>query len=277
MWDILSRAALLAEGFTSRMITDAVQSKTLVRARRDNYLPAGAADDVIRAVRVGGRLTCLSLLELLGVFVLANGRLHVHVPENAARLRSPHDRRRRLESRAERGVLLHWRRLSVDPGPSACATIVDALAHAVRCQTPRAAVATLDSALRLGLIMRWQLADVFRELPRRYAVIMSLVDPTAESGPESLMRLMLRGLADGVEAQVEIDGVGRVDFVVNGWLIVECDSVEFHVSREQFEADRERDLKAAMRGFTTFRPTANMIMYRPDEVIAALRALLSAH
>ena len=35
------------------------------------------------------------------------------------------------------------------------------------------------------------------------------------------MRLMLRGLGCQIEVQVVIPGVGRVDFVVDGWLIVE--------------------------------------------------------
>lgn len=277
MVDISSRASLRADGLSSRDITAAVRENRLIRGRRDNYLPGGTPEEIVRAVRVGGRLTCLSLLVLLGVFVLANDTLHVHVPENASRLRSPHARGRRLEARDHRGVILHWTRLSLSPGVSASVSIIDALSHAVRCQPPRAAIATIDSALRLGLLPSWQLGDVFELLPARFAVLARLVDPRSESGPETLMRLLLRALPCTAEIQVRLDGIGRVDFLVDGWLIIECDSVEFHVSREQFEADRERDLRAAIRGFTTFRPTANMIMHRPDEVLAAVRALLAAH
>jgi hypothetical protein len=42
------------------------------------------------------------------------------------------------------------------------------------------------------------------------------------------MRLLLRALGHRAEVQVRIAGVGRVDLVVDGWLIVECDSRAYH-------------------------------------------------
>ena len=42
-------------------------------------MDATTPDIVVRAVRVGGRLTCLSLLALMGVFVLRNDKVHVHL------------------------------------------------------------------------------------------------------------------------------------------------------------------------------------------------------
>lgn len=277
MIELMSRAELLALGYRSRDITAAVRADTLIRGRRDNYLPGGTVEAVVQAVRVGGRLTCLSLLQLLGVFVLTNDRLHVHVQRNAARLRSPSDRSKRLEDRSRRAVTLHWARLTEYPAAAACVDIVDALAHSVCCQTPRAAVATLDSAIRRGHIAAWQLADIFRQLPARFAVIASLVDPRSESGPESLVRLMLRGLGCSAIPQVSITGVGRVDFVVDGWLIIECDSVEFHAGRAKYEEDRRRDAASAALGYTTLRLAATTIMYQPAEVLAAIRGLLAAH
>ena len=35
-----------------------------------------------------------------------------------------------------------------------------------------------------------------------------------------------------IALQVEFDGVGRVDLVLDGWLVVECDSKQFHASWE---------------------------------------------
>jgi very-short-patch-repair endonuclease len=145
----------------------------------------------------------------------------------------------------------------------------------VLCQAPRAAIATIDSALHLGHVTEAGLADVFRALPLKYAVLRALVNGRAESGPETLMRLMLRGLGCDVQLQVAFDGIGRVDLVVDGWLVIECDSKEFHESWDQQVKDRNRDLALATRGYVTLRLTAGQIMYRDDEVLAAVKGLLA--
>ncbi|MCH6231543.1 DUF559 domain-containing protein [Microbacterium sp. CFH 31415] len=152
--------------------------------------------------------------------------------------------------------------------------VFDALREAVRCQPPRGAVATLDSALHLGLLATHELEELFATLPGRYAVVRRLVDARCESGPESLVRLILRSLGVHFDVQVVISGVGRVDFVVDGWLIVECDSFEHHSSWDAQRRDRRRDQRAAALGYATYRPIAEDIMWRPEEVRAALVGLL---
>ena len=64
--------------------------------------------------------------------------------------------------------------------------------------------------------------------------------------------------------------------VLDGWLVIECDSKEFHEKWQQQVKDRERDLALASRGFVVLRLTAAQIMYRPDEVRAAICGLLTA-
>ena len=273
---VFSTADLRAEGMTRARISAATRLGYLIRARRGFYVDATTHDIVVRAVRVGGRLTCLSLLALMGVFVLRNDKVHVHLLRTASRMRSPHSRRVRLESRRSRGVRLHWLPLIDEVAREAtCVAVIDALAHAVLCQAPRAAIATLDNALHLGYVTEAGLADVFRALPAKYAVLRSLVDGRAESGPETLMRLMLRALGCDVELQVEFDGVGRVDLLVDGWLVIECDSKEFHETWEQQVKDRNRDLALAARGYVTLRLTAGQIMHRDEELLAAVKGLLA--
>ncbi len=169
---------------------------------------------------------------------------------------------------------LHWGSLLEAAGSSSAVNVLDALAHAVRCQPPRAAIATIDSALHQGFILEAQLADLFAALPARFRPLLPLIDGRAESGPESLVRLMARMLGCDIRLQVEFDGVGRVDLVLDGWLVVECDSKEFHASWEAQLRDRERDLALAAMGYCTIRLTAATIMYRPDEAFAALKGLI---
>ncbi|MGP3535533.1 endonuclease domain-containing protein [Microbacterium sp. RD1] len=273
--EFLHRAELVLDGMSRSDIAAAVHSGALVRARRDHYLPGDTDDRLVRAVRVGGRLTCLSVLQLLGVFVQVSSHLHVHMVRTASRMRSPHDRRQRLEDRSVRGVRLHWSPLHDPPGHSATVSVIDALVHSVLCQAPRAAIASLDSALYRAVISLADLGEVFARLPARFAVLRPLVDGRAESGPETLMRLMLRALGCSVAVQVQIEGVGRVDLVVDGWLVIECDSKEFHAGWQAQAKDRERDLRLAARGFTCIRPTAAMIMNDPEFVLDAVRGLLA--
>ena len=87
--------------------------------------------------------------------------------------------------------------------------------------------------------------------------------------------MMLRGLGCRVELQVSIDGVGRVDFVVDGWLIIECDSREFHEGWEAQKRDRRRDIAAAALGYTTIRPIAEDILGAPEHVLAELKRILA--
>jgi hypothetical protein len=272
----MTRAELLSRGLTRRTLQLAVREGSLIHVRRDRYLPHDTHEHFIQAVRVGGQLTCLSLLALLGIFVLDNPRLHVHVSPRGSRLRAPENRRVRLARAGANAPVVHWNELLDTTGASCAVSIVDALAHAVRCQPVRAAVATLDSALNRGLITRSELRDVFGGLPARFRAIEALVDGRAESGPETFVRLIARMLGCDVRLQVGFAGIGRVDLLLDGWLVVECDSKGFHAEWRQRERDFERDLALAARGYLTLRLTAAAIMYRPDEVHAALRTLLAS-
>lgn len=190
-------------------------------------------------------------------------------------MRSPRSRRRRLPPRARRArVTLHWHE-PLDPEPFAGAVAVtDAVAHAIRCQPAPHAIATIDSALNGGFITASDLEVIFRHLPRRYDILRSFVDARAQSGPETLVRLMARRLGCTIELQVHYAGVGYVDLLLDGWLVVECDSRAHHSSWSQQLKDHRRDLGLAALGLNVLRLTAEDILYSPDDVFAALRALI---
>jgi very-short-patch-repair endonuclease len=220
---------------------------------------------VTDAARLGARVDCVSLLHLLGVFVFDHRRLHVQLTTGDSRLPARPDE-----------VVGHWRGTTT-PRQDLFADLLEAIVRACLCQTPRMAVATLDSAWHLGLIDRSDVAEIFRRLPRRYRAVRKLLDARAESGSETIVRLMLRGLGCRIDVQPSVRGVGRVDFIVDGWLIVECDSKAFHSDWEAQRRDRRRDRVAATLGFATLRLMAEEILYEPEAVLACLRGVLSAH
>jgi len=249
----LRAQALADRGLTRSDLAQLVAQGRLIRLRRGRYAPGDTAADLVRAGRAGGRLDCTSLLSAIGVFVHdRDGDLHVQFEMGASR----------LPPRAG-SVTAHWRRSRAGREQLA-ADLVEALAQACRCQGVRAAIATLDSAWHHGLVDEEAIATVFDRLPRRYRRLRGLLDRRAESGPETLMRLMLRGLGCDVQVQVTIDGVGRVDLLFDGWLIVECDSRAHHRGWAAQKRDRRRDLAAAALGYTTVRPIAEDILAQPE-------------
>lgn len=258
----LSAQALTRQGLTRRHIAQCVRDGSLLRVRRDRYVPATTPPDVIRAARLGGRVDCVTLLSMLGVFVLGHRELHIQVTVGASRLppRPP-------------GVKRHWRETKAGR-EDLHADLIEALTQSCRCQEPRAAVATLDSAWHLGLIGEDDLAEIFGRLPVRFRGLRRLLDQRSESGPETFMRLMLRMMGCRIEVQPVVRGVGRVDFIVDGWLIIECDSEAHHSGWDAQKRDRRRDLRAAALGYTTIRPIAEDILYHRDEVFASIRAAI---
>lgn len=273
---VFSRADLLARGKTWRQIASDVAGGDLVRLRRDCYVPEGTPEVVMRALRVGGRLTCVSLLQEMGIFVHTNDRLHVQVPPNSARLRTPGNAARRLRVRQQDTTVVHWTDSPAGESGGACVPIIHALAHSVRCQTPRNAIATMDSALNGGHIQPEDLDAVFELLPPRFQSLRSLVDARAQSGTETLVRLIVRSLGCVVELQVRFDGVGYVDMVIDGWLAIECDSRQFHGDWKAHANDRRRDAALAALGIHTLRFAAATILNHPDVVIAAVRGVRAA-
>lgn len=263
---VFTRADLVDRGMSWREIARAVSAGSLVRVRRDRYALPGLNADIAEAVRIGGRLSCLSLLAAIGVFVHRNPELHVHVVPGTSRIRAPKGEKTKL----------HWRACFDEPGPLHAAHLVDAVIQAIRCQTPRAALATIDSILHHRLLTGEELAAVFTLLPVRFAPLLALADASAGSGPETFMRLILRAMGVRFETQVEIPGVGRADFVVDGWLIIECDSKEFHEGWQHQVEDRRRDLAAARLGYVTIRPLASDIMDSDSAVRQAVEAVISA-
>ncbi|QKJ21235.1 DUF559 domain-containing protein [Microbacterium hominis] len=243
-------------------VTRAVADGTLIRVRNGRLVPAGTHIDLVTVARWGGRLDCVSLLRHLGIFVLERGAPHVQLDPKMTRL-----------PERPAGVVAHWRATTV-PREALVTDLIEALAQATRCQDPRSAIATLDSAWHLGLVDAETLDEVFARLPHRYQVLRGLLDPSCESGPESLVRLILRALGCRYETQVKIPGVGRVDFVVDGWLIIECDSEQHHSDWVAVKRDRRRDFAAAERGYTTVRLLAEDVMWDRERITASLRRVV---
>ncbi|MGG7465701.1 hypothetical protein [Plantibacter sp. YIM 135347] len=273
---ILSRSMLLRRGMSPLGITRAVRAGVLFRIRRDHYTDVEPPEDIRTAVRVGGRVACVSALAAAGVFVMQGPAVvHIQIEPLSSRLRGASQTDRRLCESDRSTFRLHWSPL-IDPSRSTTHTvsIVDALVHAIACQPLRMAVATLDSAVYLGLVTEADLDRVFDAIPVRRRVLRRLVEGRCESGAETLLALLLRQLGYRFVVQRSFTGIGRVDFVVEGCLVIEVDSRAHHEGWPNAVSDRTRDLKIGGLGLPTLRPLYQHIVFEPSLVRDAIRGIV---
>lgn len=172
-------------------------------------------------------------------------------------------------------MVLHW----TDPadlagaGRTRIAPVLVLLEHTFRSQPPELALAVLESALHLRFLRREDLFALSARLPAHLAPVIAGADGRSESGIETVVRFRLERRGLRVEILVGLRGVGSVDLLVEGVLVVECDGREFH-DDEAFERDRTRDLAATRSRYRTLRVTWFQALFRWDEVEEAVFAAL---
>jgi len=251
----------------------ALRSGEIYRVRNGWFSVPNADQDLVRAARVGGRLSCVSLLKTRGVWLMPDDRLHVAVASNAARLRSPGDKGVRLDV-ADPSVAVHWSHFdSAPPRNAAQDTITAAIGHIVLCAPTAHALVAIDSALNLKLLTMTELRGILSELPPSYLSIAELADGRAQSGLETLARSGLLGRRVRVRIHVEIQGVGQVDCLVGDRVIVELDSRSHHLG-VNYEKDRTRDLHAIERGYIVLRVSYHRVMTDWDSIERVILALV---
>ncbi|GAB2452416.1 very-short-patch-repair endonuclease [Conyzicola lurida] len=274
---VATRTQLLRAGATSRDLTAAVRSRSLVRVREGYYASPVAEEKLLQAVRIGGRLGCISALEQNGVWVIPHLFAHVSMESRASRMRSPRNRLLPLAGLNRDGCELHWA-----PTPRADASVhtssvVNALSHAVRCQPAELAIAALDSALYGKLVTPAEVHSVFSGLPKHFAPLESRIDARCMSGIETIIRLELVALGIPFETQVRFPGIGVVDFVVAGCVVVETDGRGNHDGETYSARDYDRDAKLAARGYIVVRLNYRQVMFERELAIAAILGALRSH
>lgn len=242
---------LLQAGFSERTVRNAVSAGEMVRLRHGVVALAGAAPDLVAAVLANGLLSCASAAPHLGVWRLhAPERLHLLCRHGAAA-----------------GVVIHRGSLVPPEFPRPVAGLSDTLLHALRCLPPVDAAVMVESALSQG---RTTLDYLRERLPgnRNGAArrVLELVDGTADSAIEVVARLLFRGQGIYTQTQVELPGIGCVDFLLEGFLIVEIDG-STHLEPTQVKKDRRRNNASTLTGYAVLRYEYQDVVYNPQKVI----------
>lgn len=273
---VASFSCLAAYGFSQAQVNRAIRAGTLERPRNRWLATRDADRELVAAVRVGGRLSCVSALRRKGVWCVDDGLMHVAVGAHTNHLSMPHDRSIPLADPLRHGVRLHRGAAELLPGELDLAVdrVPAALRHLILCQPREEAIVALDSALNSRFIGIYQVREVIESLPKKYARYVDLIDQTAQSGLETKARLRLRSLGIPYRTQMQIGTVGRVDLLIGDRFVVELDSKTWHTSFRAYTEDRRRDLELIERGFIVLRVTYDQVMLQWASVERAIRAVV---
>ncbi|WP_405473378.1 endonuclease domain-containing protein [Paenarthrobacter ilicis] len=156
------------------------------------------------------------------------------------------------------------------------ASLEDTVIHALTCLSDVDAIAMAESAMKKCGVARDVLeseltANYFGNARRR----LRMADGLSESVPEISARILFEAEGLSFKRQVRIPGVGRVDTLVDDWLIVEVNGYKFHSSRAAWRKDMGRLNAAQALGFQTLAFAPEEIWNSPDEVMAQIRRLLA--
>lgn len=256
---------LLARGWTKYQLARAVHRGEIIRVRQGWYSAPDLPGEYQRAVRVGGRLACISGARMLGLASPHTSSLHVAVARTSSRLRSPDDARIRRVS----GAVVHW--TDAGGGTSRIVrTVLECLLDMAYCRPIEQTIAAVDSALRLGYITRASWLRACRGMPRKLRRWLARVDRRAASIIESLTRVRLNGLGLFPRLQVRVPTVGYVDFLIGTALVIETDGFAYHSDAGDFESDRRRDARLSAMGYRVLRFSYKQVTEHWSEVKAAI-------
>jgi very-short-patch-repair endonuclease len=256
---------LAAVGIGEKQLRRLVSDGSLIRLRRGHFATPNVDLPSRTAVQAGGSVACVSELRHLGIWVLDSDVVHVRVPSNAARLPS-----------AALGARIHWDDYAPVDAEGVHVGVIAALIQAYRCLDHRAWIASVDSALHTKRLSRRQLSLIASRLPASAGLLISQTDRSAESGLESIVRVLARELGFRVRSQVRFPGVGWVDLVIEKWIVVETDGTAFH-DQALSPRDRRRDALLSARQRVVLRPGYSLVVHDQPAVARQIIGAVAAH
>ena len=151
--------------------------------------------------------------------------------------------------------------------------------HLVRCLPLREVVAVADAALRRGIVSPTEL-EAERPVAgwAQYERLVRAADRRSQSIGESFARVALIAAGLRVEPQVKLAGVGYVDMIVEGVVVVEVDGFAYHSGRREYREDRRRDRVITVRhGLAELRFSHEDAVYETERLVADVRAAVARY
>ncbi|HET8880185.1 MAG TPA: DUF559 domain-containing protein [Arthrobacter sp.] len=248
---------LLAAGYTRRDIGRLASATH--QPRRGIFVLPGCRPEFLAAVQHNARVTCASAAAHYGLW-----------------LREPPAKHHLACNHGHGSGFVRHRTVRFDgPAGPPVAAVEDVVLHALGCLPPPASTAIATSALRLLGVPR-ELLNAHLTADRSGSAREALrqLDLRAESIVEVDAQYLFTSNGIGYDAQVYLPGIGRVDFLLAGFLIIEVDGFAFHSSRDSLRRDLGRNNASTVGGFAVLRYMPEHIWFEPERVLAEVRAVL---
>ena len=111
-------------------------------------------------------------------------------------------------------------------------------------------------------------------LPAHLRPVVFRTDGRADSGLESIVRYLLQEAGIDLLVHPRLPGIGEVDLLVGGRLIIETDGRRYHLGAA-FENDRRRDRTSTIDGYRVLRLTYHQVVDEWPETFQAICAALT--
>ncbi|MFE4836535.1 DUF559 domain-containing protein [Arthrobacter sp. NPDC056691] len=256
---VARRPVLARLGVSDAALRRAVRAGLPQPARGLYALPTAAPADV--ALLLGRQLlTCISAAPFYRLWTVAPAELR-HV--------------RHHRGVAADGEVAH-RQLILPPHPHRpVAALGDVLIHALRCLPPRESLVMVECAVGRGeMTVQFLQERLPGKRNGKARQVLGWVDRGAESLLETLARTTFRQAGIHVDTQVHIKGVGHVDLLLEGWLVVELDGRQ-HGEWAQVKKDHQRNNRSVVQGYTVLRYYYADVVHRPERMLAEVLAVLA--
>ncbi len=103
--------------------------------------------------------------------------------------------------------------------------------------------------------------------------VLQWIDRGADSLLETLARTHFRRAGIDVQPQFYVDGVGYMDLLLDGWLLVELDG-RHHAEWKQVKKDHRRNNLSVIQGYTVLRYYYSDVVHDSEAMVAEVLALL---
>jgi hypothetical protein len=264
-------AELRARGNTTGSIRREIEAGRLERVIKGWYATPRTDRDAVRAMRLGGRLGCVSALRLRGAWCPPDQGMHIEFPSYASG--------RRL---AVRGLpaeaVAHWHGKEAATGSAFPVVPIDlAVARVLQCQPPQLAIAVLDSLLFRRLLTENRLRAVLAAGPERMRFLADHLEPRSEEGIESIVRFRLSMIGIAASVQVTLRSRDRLDLLIDDWLVLELDGRATHAQQKAFTADRVRTARLIRDGRLVLQFAYATILYDWPFVESTVLDVIAKH
>lgn len=262
-----TRQQLRQRGVSSYELAQQLELGRVIAIGRFLIARPDADSHYLRAVRMGGRLACVSAAAKRKLWVIGDGRLHV-----APRVLNSHF----APDASRPPVRVHRTRHPIDSSRDLIPIESgrNMLMHIARCQPVELAVAAFDSAVNQGQITIEELRLLASVHGGALARVVPFVSGLADSGLESLTRFRLQNARVPCRQQVKIRG-HRVDLLIGERLIIQLDGRQHLTDPKQLAMDREYDRYMRRLGYTVLRFSYADVVHHWDRTFAEITALIS--